>query len=163
MNIFSINIDNASTSKYNKKMEFDFSIQLIGRIRAQANKFILQEMEKLDLPNFVPSHGDILIALFEQDDRTMTEISKRIHRERSTTTTLVSKLVKLGFIGIRKNYKDIRYNIVYLTEKGKDLKPKFFDISKRMYAIEYKGIPEDERTFFVDLLKKILFNLENNE
>jgi DNA-binding MarR family transcriptional regulator len=141
-------------------MKMDNSIQIIGRIREKANDFIMDEMKKLGCDDLVPSHGDILASLFRCGELTMTEISESIYRERSTVTTLVNKLVKLGFVKTKKNPEDSRYIIVYLTQKGKELKPYFYSISKKMYEIEYQGISDDEKIIFNELLNKIHNNLK---
>lgn len=65
-------------------MNTDNTISLIGKIREKADKFILKELEELGLKNIAPSHGDILSALFELHEATMTEIADAIHRDRST-------------------------------------------------------------------------------
>lgn len=142
-------------------MKTDNSIQIIGRIREQANGFIMDEMKKVGCDGIVPSHGDILVSLFKHKELTKTEISNLIHRERSTVTTLVNKLIKLGFVKSRKNPEDSRYSIVYLTQKGKELKPSFYNISERMYGMEYKGVSDEEKEIFIDILNRILKNFLN--
>lgn len=140
-------------------MNTDNTINLIGRIREKANKFLLKELEKLGLQNIAPSHGDILAALFKRDKATMTEISEIIHRDRSTVTTLVNKLIKLGYVSSKKDFNDNRSSIIYLTEKGKELEAGFKEISQKLYMIEYKGISEEEKMIFKSLLQKIHDNL----
>ena len=141
-------------------MKVDNSIQLIGRIREEANDFIMDELKKLGCEAIVPSHGDILASLFRAGELTMTEISDAIHRERSTVTTLVNKLVKLGFVKTKKNPEDSRYSIVYLTQKGKELEPNFYNISERIYSIEYEGISDNDKKIFNEVLNKIHSNFK---
>lgn len=141
-------------------MKADNSIQIIGRIREEANNFIMDEMKKLGYEGLVPSHGDILASLFSRGELTMTEIADAIHRERSTVTTLVNKLVNLRFVETKKNPKDSRYSIVYLTQKGKEFEPYFYSISKRMYKIEYENISDDEKKILNEILSKIYKNFK---
>ena len=150
--------DNDSTSKYTENMNTDNTINLIGRIREKSNKYLLKEMEKLGLENIALSHADILAALFKYEEATMTEIADTIHRERSTVTTLVSKLIKLGYISSKKDSNDSRSSIIYLTEKGHGLKNGFEEISERLYEREYKGISGEEKMIFQRVLKKIYDN-----
>lgn len=74
----------------------------------------------------------------------MTEIADTIHRERSTVTTLVSKLIKLGYISNKKDSNDSRSSIIYLTEKGHGLKTGFEEILQNLYEREYEGISSEE-------------------
>lgn len=139
-------------------MNTDNTINLIGRIRDKANKFLLKELQKLGLKNVAPSHGDILAALFKYEEATMTEISELIHRDRSTVTALVNKLIVLGYVSSRKDPNDNRSSIICLTEKGKELKVSFKEISEELYMIEYKGISEEEKIIFRRILQKIYNN-----
>lgn len=150
--------DNTSTSKYTENMNTDNTINLIGRIKDKSNKYLLKEMEKLGLENIALSHADILAALFKYDEATMTEIADTIHRERSTVTTLVSKLIKLGYISNKKDSNDNRSSIIYLTEKGQGLKTGFEEISQKLYKREYEGISDEEKVIFQRVLKKIYDN-----
>ncbi|AGK99412.1 transcriptional regulator [Clostridium pasteurianum BC1] len=142
-------------SKYNKAMKADRSIYLIGRIHEKANEFILKELEKVGLKDIAPSHGDILATLFQHDECTMTYLADNIHRDRSTVTALVNKLIKLGYISSRKGPKDNRSTMVFLTEKGRELETGFKEISLKLYAVEYKGISEAEKEIFKSILNKI--------
>ncbi|MPQ34052.1 MarR family transcriptional regulator [Clostridium estertheticum] len=139
-------------------MNTDNTINLIGRIREKANKFLLNELGKLGLQNIAPSHGDILAALFRCEEATMTEIADIIHRDRSTVTALVNKLIGLGYISSKKDPNDNRSNIIYLTEKGESLKTGFKKISQKLYMLEYNGISDEEKIIFKSLLQKIYNN-----
>jgi DNA-binding MarR family transcriptional regulator len=139
-------------------MKTDNTIALMGEIREKANKFILQELEQVGFKDIAPSHGGILSTLFKLGECTMTDISNSIHRDRSTVTALVNKLIKLGYISSRKDERDSRTTIISLTEKGKELEPKFKEISQNLYEIEYRGISENERIAFEKILKKIYNN-----
>jgi DNA-binding MarR family transcriptional regulator len=145
-------------SKYNKNMKTDKTIYLIGRIRERANEFILKELEQIGFNDIAPSHGDILVTLFKHGECTMTDIANSIHRDRSTVTTLVNKLIKLGYIASKKDVNDNRSTIIFLTKKGKDLEPSFKEISQKLYDMEYKGVSEDEKEIFKKILKKIYNN-----
>ncbi|PJI10513.1 MULTISPECIES: MarR family winged helix-turn-helix transcriptional regulator [Clostridium] len=136
----------------------DNSINLIARIREKANKFILKELEALGLKNIAPSHGDILSVLFKRKEATMTELADIIHRDRSTVTALVNKLTTFGYISTRKDPNDSRSTIVYLTEKGENLKSGFREISYKLYKVEYKGISDEEKALFQSLLERIYKN-----
>ena len=88
----------------------------------------------------------------------MTEIANNIHRDRSTVTTLINKLINLGYVLSKKDPQDSRSNIIYLTEKGKSFEPYFNEISQSLYEIEYKGISVEEKEIFQSVLKKIYNN-----
>lgn len=141
-------------------MKTDNTIHLIGRIREKANNIIVRELEQLGMTGVVPSHGDILAKLFKHKELTMTEIANRIHRDRSTVTTLVNKLMKLGYVASKKNPEDSRSSLVYLTQKGKELEEDFIRISELLFEVQYKDINEEEKQVFNKVLEKIYNNLK---
>ena len=151
-------VDNTLMSKYYRNMKTDNTIALMGEIREKANKFILKELEQVGFKDVAPSHGGILATLFKLGECTMTDISNSIHRDRSTVTALVNKLTKLGYISSRKDSKDSRSTIIFLTEKGRELEPRFKEISQKLYDIEYRGISESDKEVFEKILKKIYNN-----
>ena len=139
-------------------MNTDNTISLISKIREKANKFLLKELEELGLKYVAPSHGDILSVLFQYKEATMTELANAIHKDRSTVTALVNKLTGLGYIASRKDPNDNRSSIIYLTEKGESLEEGFMKISEKLYMTEYKGISDEEKVIFRNILAKIYKN-----
>jgi DNA-binding MarR family transcriptional regulator len=133
-------------------------ISLIAKIREKSNKFIIREMNNRDIKGLVTSHGDILSALFKNDVLTMKAISEKIERDKSTVTTLVDKLVNLGYVSKQKDLNDSRIILVSLTNKGKQLKSDFEAISKELIATVYKGIKEEEKEQLIKTLEKIKNN-----
>ena len=145
-------------SNYNWSMKIDKTIYQIGRIREKANDFILKELKQVGVEDVAPSHGDILVALFHHKELPMTEIANSIHRDRSTVTTLINKLLKQGYVLAKKDPNDSRSTIISLTQKGKELESSFLQISRKLYEVEYKGISDEEKEIFQNVLKKVLDN-----
>jgi DNA-binding MarR family transcriptional regulator len=136
----------------------DRTIFLISRIREKANRFILQELKKHNLAGIVPSHGDILVALYLHHPLTMKNLAEMIDRDKSTVTTLVDKLIRLGYVEKKTHPEDNRMTLVFLTGKGRGLKPAFLGISEALQAKVYKSLTGKERRTLVDLLRRISDN-----
>lgn len=139
-------------------MRYDNTINLISKIREISSMFIISELEGLGIKGIVPSHGDIIVTLIKHKELTMTEIAEKINKDRSTVTTLVKKLNKIGFTATKKNENDQRSNFVFLTSKGKELEEGFNQISEKLYAIQFDGVTEEEK----DIFRKILIKIYNN-
>ena len=139
-------------------MRYDNTINLISRIKELAGIIIVSELEKLGIKGIVPSHGDIIVTLMKYGELTMTEIAEKINRDRSTVTTLIKKLNKIGFTATRKNESDQRSNLVFLTTKGKELEEGFKEISEKLYSIQFEGVNEEEKEIFRSVLIKMYNN-----
>jgi MarR family transcriptional regulator, organic hydroperoxide resistance regulator len=135
--------------------ETDFIISLIARIREKANRLITAELAARGLQGLKPIHGDLLLALFTREQPTMKELSDMVDRKKSTVTTLVDKLVHLGFAVKTRDDQDSRVYRVSLTPKGKALKPQLIDISRNLLERVYKDMSRDERKQVVRLLTQI--------
>ncbi len=152
-----MSVDNSSISDYFHAMdhETDFIISLMSRIREKANRLITAELSARGLHGLKPIHGDLLLALFTSDRPTMKELADRVDRKKSTVTTLVDKLVQLGFATKTMDKLDSRVFRVSLTPEGKALKPQLIDISRTLIARVYKDMPREERKQVVRLLTHI--------
>lgn len=130
-------------------------LALVSKIHEKGNRFIIEQLKKNGADGLVPSHGDILICLYEQDKMTMKDIADKIHRTRPTVTVLVDKLEKLGYIKREVSEKDNRYTYIYLTKKGQEFKPVFEQISNDLTDMLYKNLSDKEAGILEELLKRI--------
>lgn len=130
-------------------------ISLIASIREKANKLIIQEMSIRDMGGLAPSHGDILSALFENSSLTMKELAKKINKDKSTVTALVNKLLNLGYIERTRDLADSRIVYITLTEKGRNLKTDFKEISDKLIERVYKDISKDDQEVLISILTKV--------
>ena len=130
-------------------------LSLISKIREYGNRFIIEELKRNGGEGLVPSHGDILVCLYEQNKMTMKDISDKIRRTRPTVTVLVNKLEKLGYVKREVSKEDNRYTYIVLTKKGLDFKPLFEKISDDLNNILYKNLSDSEADTLEKLLEKI--------
>ena len=130
-------------------------LALVSKIHEKGNRFIIDELKSNGAEELVPSHGDILICLYEQDKMSMKDIADKIHRTRPTVTVLVDKLEKLGYIKREISQEDSRYTYITLTKKGQDFKPIFEKISEDLNNMLYKNLTEQESNILDNLLQKI--------
>ena len=130
-------------------------LSLISRLRRQANRFIENELRERQIEGIAPSHGDILVQLYQQPSVTMQELSKLIDRDKSTVTVLVEKLVKHGYVCKKKDAEDGRIYRLSVTAKGRTLQPAFKEISERLIATVYRDFTAVEKKQLCSLLRKI--------
>ena len=140
-------------------MDIDLTVYLIARIHQKANRFLVRQLKAKGLGSLAPSHGDIMLALFQHRQLTMKSLAESIDRDKSTVTALVGKLVNLGYVRKRPDAMDCRISLVSLTDEGRALKGHFKDISKQLYKAVFRGISKDEQKSLSALLGKINGNL----
>ena len=136
-------------------------ISVIANIHNNANKLIVDELKKHNLSGLAPSHGDILILLYQNEEGVpMNKITSTINKDKSTVTALVNKLEKMELLTKFKHEIDSRSTIVKLTQKGHETKPIVLNqISTKLLDKTYKGFSNDEKILLCSLLEKIKDNL----
>jgi len=129
---------------------------LIGKIKDSANKLILSALEREGVKGLSPSHGDILVHLYQTDGLSIRELTEKINRTQPTVTVLVDKLQKQGYIKKEKSQTDGRATHIYLTKKGQQLKPLFYQISNELNDAIYGDFNDLEKAQLEHLLGRIL-------
>lgn len=135
--------------------EPDMIITIIARIREKANRFIDAELKRHNIKGLKPVHGDVLYALFLHKQLTMKQIAECVDRKKSTVTTLVEKLIALGYAEKKTDETDNRIFNISLTGKGLALKEDLIEISDNLLKNVYKDMPEGERAQLVKSLNVI--------
>lgn len=143
-------------------MNDKYIIYFISRTKANMIKFLENRLKSNELNDLIPTHGNILTALYESDGRlTMKEIAKKIGKDKSTVTALVNKLISLGYIKKDKCDIDKRVTYISLTDKAIDIKDKFDFISSQVKETAYKDFTDEEKAEFLRLLRKLSKNFKD--
>ena len=132
-------------------------VNMLSQTLTAANAYLVSLLSQAGLKDLVPSHGDILVALFAQETITMQELSEKI-RDPSTITALVKKLVLGGYVQTQKSVTDKRRTEVSLTPKGKSLRSTFETISTTLVNTQMEGIDADAFAITCATLNQIRAN-----
>ncbi len=99
----------------------------------------------------------VLMILWEQDNRVISDITDRLKLETNTVTPLLQRMEKQGLV-IRTTGKiDSRQRIVSLTKEGKQLEKKAKDIPACLVNnLTEKGITVEDITALIPLLDKLI-------
>jgi DNA-binding MarR family transcriptional regulator len=141
-------------------MNPDSIIRLLSEINQKAKKLIVQELKKNKIEGISTSHGDILSNLYVKGPLSLTSLSCLICREKNTTTVLIDKLERNGYLTRTVCNEDKRKTIIKLTEKGLSLKPAFNKISNQLIEVTYMDFTEEEKSQLMNLLSRVQQNLD---
>lgn len=96
----------------------------------------------------------IFLSVAENEGSTQKELSQKIITTKSTVNKALKKLEESGFVETIIDTGDRRLHRVYLTQKGKDISPKVYEILKN-YSIDLSAVltPEEEDVTFNALVK----------
>ena len=104
----------------------------------------------------------VLMLLWEQDNRIVSDITERLHLETNTVTPLLQRMEKQGLIVRQTSKADSRQRIVSLTGEGKRLEEQIKDVPNCMAReIVSKGMTEEELRELVALTDKFIETIKN--
>lgn len=141
-------------------MNINSSISFLSHIHSVISDFLTEELKQRGFKDFVSSHGNILFQLNLNKKMTMSELSKKINRNKSTATVLVRKLEKEGFITVLTDENDKRNKYISLSEKGKEYNNATSEISKSLLSTFYNGFTQEEKQLFMSYLERIEKNFK---
>jgi DNA-binding MarR family transcriptional regulator len=106
-----------------------------------------------------PPQWGVLVALWEQDGLSLSELAKRSFFDGPTMTGIVDRLEKANLVERRRDSTDRRVISVYLTAEGKRLQAQLPTLSQEANEEATKGLTPEEVNRFVTTLRKIIGNL----
>jgi len=130
----------------------------IAQLRDRAYEHVTAELRRLGLKDLAPSHGAILITLYREKALSLKDLSSRIHKKKSSTTELVDKLIRLGYVEKTSSVEDQRVKLVRLTDQSLLHKDDFRVLSENVNSRLYRGFSDAEQQQLNDLLTKALSN-----
>lgn len=118
-------------------------ISLAATLRGKANQVLKAKLRDAGFAEIGPAYGSVLAQLFRHGERTMIERAQATRRDKSTVTTLIRRLEKLGYVKRRRHPDDGRSWLVALTEKGEAMREPFGAISDELLNQAYLGFAKD--------------------
>ena len=105
------------------------------------------------------AQGRIMFALWKKDGVAINELSQKTQLKKSTLTSMLDRLEKMGYVKRQRCKKDRRKILIKRTDKDKNLEGKYVELSEEMTKLYYKGFSESEIDRFERDLTRILDNL----
>ncbi|MCQ2196215.1 MAG: MarR family transcriptional regulator [Bacteroidaceae bacterium] len=128
--------------------------------------FRLYTAARLVTANYTPffkEHGItypqylVLMLLWEQDNRIISDITERLMLETNTVTPLLQRMEKQGLIVRQKSQADSRQRIISLTNEAKKMEEQIKEVPNCLAReIVDKGMSVEELQALVPLLDKFI-------
>lgn len=103
----------------------------------------------------------VMLVLWEQDAIALKDMGKKLNLDSGTLTPLLKKLESEGLIIRKRDEKDERNLLVYLTDKGRNLMGTAEEVPEKMAC--KIPLPMDEIVELRDKIKHIINQIEVNE
>ena len=103
----------------------------------------------------------ILDLVAENGKLRLSELHKTLSVDKSTTTRLVSPLVKQGLVRREKSDKDSRAITLTLTKEGESVRERVWACISRFVDVIQTGIPEEKQATVYEGVKIFLHAMRN--
>jgi DNA-binding MarR family transcriptional regulator len=104
-----------------------------------------------------------MFALWQQDGISINELAQKTQLKKSTLTSMLDRLEKMGYVRRQRSKKDRRKILIKRTNKDKTLESKYVQLSQEITKLFYKGFSKSEIDRFESDLAKVLKNLTDFE
>ena len=131
---------------------------LMAKIR-QVGERIFVRRSKLHGIEINPAQGRIMFALWQKDGISINELAKKTQLKKSTMTSMLDRLEKIGYVKRQYSKTDRRKILIKRTKKDRVMEKKYVEVSEEMTKLFYKGFSASEVNRFEKDLEHILNNL----
>lgn len=131
---------------------------LSGRVSLLLNRFLSQQFKNKGV-NLTREQWSVLAVLWKTDGCSQQVIANSTSRDKPSVTRLVDNLVREGYV-IRKNHEnDRRLNLIFLTEKGKEVEKVVMEIVDDTIEKATKGLSDEQIVAIRDAFQVVYENL----
>lgn len=135
---------------------------LAGRVPLLLNRFISQQFKKAGI-ELTREQWSVLAVLWKNDGCSQQVIADETSRDKPSVTRLIDNLVKEGYVERRNDPDDRRLNLIFLTNKGKNIEPSVLELVNEAIEIATKGLTEEEILFIRDCFQTVYDNIKSVE
>ena len=135
---------------------------LMAKIRQVAGRIFERMLKEYDI-EINSAQGRIMFALWQADGVSINELAKKTQLKKSTLTSMLDRLEKMGYVRRQRCKKDRRKILIKRTKKDKMLESKYVELSQELTKPFYKGFSKSQIDRFENDLAKILDNLTECE
>ena len=135
---------------------------LMAKIRQVSGRIFERTLKQYNI-EINSAQGRIMFALWQKDGISINELSKKTQLKKSTLTSMLDRLERMGYVRRQRSKKDRRKILMRRTEKDRAMEKKYVEVSEKMTRLFYKGFSKNQIDRFEKDLGRILNNLTEFE
>jgi DNA-binding MarR family transcriptional regulator len=101
----------------------------------------------------------ILLYLWRTDGQTQNSLATATGKDEPSVSRLINNMVKSDFVNRTSHPTDRRTNLIYLTEKGKNLKDGLMAMGSKTNSEATEGIKPEDLDICLRVLDQVIKNL----
>lgn len=135
----------------------------ISQIKQVQGRIFEKLLRTNEIDDFNGAQGRILFVLWQEDALPIHALSQRTSLAKTTLTSMLDRLEQKGYLERAPDPLDRRQIRIMLTDKARELRDRYQQVSAQMNAIFYQEFSEEEIIQFDHMLARVLENLKRHE
>ena len=132
---------------------------LVNHLARQLARALHQRIAPLGV---VPGQFAQLLALYEHDGITQQELCEIVGIEQPTMANTLGRMERDGLIERRHHPSDGRKQLIYVTDKARDLKGSLTEAAETVNALATSGFSNTETSTLMKLIATVQANLDES-
>ena len=108
---------------------------------------------------FTMEQGGALMRLWMKDGQSQVELAEILGKDKTTIARLINSMEKSLLVVRIPSKEDKRINLIYLTQKGKEVQKKVMASLQESLQEALKGVDKNEEEITKEVLKQVHQNL----
>ncbi|QHQ60762.1 MarR family transcriptional regulator [Anaerocolumna sedimenticola] len=133
---------------------------LITQIQRLQGRVFEKMLKDSGIEAFNGAQGRILYVLWEHDKLSITDVGRLTSLAKTTLTSMLDRMEESGLVRRVPDKKNRRQIFISITEKAKEYREMYDQVSEQMNELFYQGFSETEIEDFENKLRRIINNLE---
>lgn len=131
-----------------------YQVNHLARLFAQALRI------RIAPQGVVPGQFAQLLALYEQDGLTQSQLCDRVRIDQSTMAHTLQRMERDGLVERRPDPTDGRRALVALTERSRELESELVQAAQEVNAVATRGFTDAEVAIALKMVTRMIENLE---
>lgn len=147
-------MSDAESNGLPRQSSLGYQVNHLARQLAQALR------RRIEAFGVVPGQFAQLLALYEQDGLTQSELSRRVRIEQPTMAVTLKRMERDGLVERVPDPSDGRRALVMLTAHARRLEPELTAAAREVNAVALDGLSKSDVDGFMRTLDRLIANLE---
>ncbi len=139
------------------KMEYQMGF-LLSRATWAMNNFVNRMLKENGIPDISVAYFAVLLALWENEGVSISDLGERAQLEKSTMTSLIDRMEGAGLVRREDHPTDRRAYKICLTKEGREMEGRLDEVVNNAYKQLTRGIQIKDLQKSIEVLKCLIQN-----
>jgi DNA-binding MarR family transcriptional regulator len=132
---------------------------LLSRGAWAMNNYVNRMLKERGLPDISVAYFAVLLALWEDDGLSISDLGEKVQLEKSTMTSLIDRMEAAGLLRRDDHPTDRRAYKICLTPRGRELEQNLDQVVTEAYERLTRGIASKDLQVAIEVCRRLMENV----